>query len=181
MVMVAGWVGGCAGIRKLIVLRSSPGDLGRVRSQGLRPPRARRCQGNCATILTSVPAPPPSSLALPLTTPPPSPRQSRGGAGNVLSTLMKSAPRRGRLSVCPSVGRISNISPSKPRPVRRPEGRRRTACPRDGAAPTTIPGQTTIRSGWSGGEVAGVTQGHRGQSPLARPLWAGRGLISACK
>lgn len=28
------------------------GDLGGVRSQGFRPPRAQRCQGNCAMILT---------------------------------------------------------------------------------------------------------------------------------
>lgn len=159
--------GGGGGIRKLIVLRSSPGDLGRVRSQGLRPPRARRCQGNCATILTSVPAPPPppSSLALPLTPllPPslPSPRRSRGGAGNVLSALMMSAPRRRRLSVRPSVRPSAESPPSRLQrldPVQRPEGRRRTACPRDAAAPTTIPGQTTIRSGRSGGEVIEVTE-----------------------
>lgn len=34
------------------VLRSGLSDLGRVRSQGLWPPRARCCQGNCTMILT---------------------------------------------------------------------------------------------------------------------------------
>lgn len=71
-------------IGRLIVLRCSPSDLGRVRSQGLRPPRARCCQGNCATILTlhRLNLPPfllPLSLALPLTFS--FPRQSRRGAG----------------------------------------------------------------------------------------------------
>lgn len=39
-------------VGRLIVSRSGPFDLGRVRSQGLRPPRAHSWQGNCAVILT---------------------------------------------------------------------------------------------------------------------------------
>lgn len=88
-------------IGRLIVLRSGPSDLGRVRSQGLWPPRARRCQGNCATILTLHCLNPPSTL--PLSIPLsffillfPSLKLNR--SWDLLSALMMSAPQRRRLS-----------------------------------------------------------------------------------
>lgn len=84
-------------IGRLIVLRSGPGDLGRVRSQGLWPLRAGRCQGNCATILTlhclNPPSLPPLSFFTSLL---PSLKLER--SRDLLSTLMMSAPQRRRLS-----------------------------------------------------------------------------------
>lgn len=77
---------------RLIVLRSSPDDLSRVRSQLLQPPWAQRCQGNCATILTLHCLNLPLSLALSLTVLLPSLRPKRWW--NLLCALMMSAPQR---------------------------------------------------------------------------------------
>ncbi len=88
-------------IGRLIVLRSGPGDLGRVKSQGLWLPRARHCQGNCATILTLHCLNPPSILPLSISLsfvnslfPPLKLKRS----WDLLSALMMSAPQRRRLS-----------------------------------------------------------------------------------
>lgn len=86
-------------VGRLIVSRSSPFDLGRVRSQGLRPPRAHSCQGNCAVILTLHCLNLPSVLSIP-----PSffislfPLLKLKRSSDLLSTLMMSVPPRRRLS-----------------------------------------------------------------------------------
>lgn len=123
-------------IGRLIVWRSSPGDLGRVRSQGLWPPRALHCQGNCATILTLHCLNPPSILppSIPLSFfnslfPLLKLRRSR----DLLSTLMMSAPQRRHLSS------ESQQLAFKVLAWPGPGGWRRRICPLDDTDQTTSP------------------------------------------
>lgn len=99
---------------KLIVLRRSLGNLGRVRSQGLWPLRAQSCQGNCATILTLHCLNLPSILFFPtlffFNSLFPSLKLKKNR--DLLSTLMMSAPQRRHL--CTESQQLA--FKSKPRP-----------------------------------------------------------------
>ena len=131
-------------IGRLTVWRSSPGDLGGVRSQGLWPPRALHCQGNCATILTLHCLNPPSIL-------PPSiplsffnslcPLLKLKRSRDLLSTLMMSAPQRRHLS-SESQQLVFKVS-ARPGPG----GWRRRICPLDDTTATQTTSTTSAPEG----------------------------------